>query len=109
MQPRDVASCGDTTVAGLISEQSECYASPLTAVIHVPRNAHLLDVRGRLNVGDYAALCWPVLERLTAAKRSSRHAVVSLQWTDLREAAEHEEIRVNGTAVTGRRPPLPGA
>jgi len=34
----------------------------------VPRNAHLLDVRGRLNAGDYAELCWPVLERLTAAK-----------------------------------------
>jgi len=34
----------------------------------VPRNAHLLDVRGRLNASDYTALCWPVLERLTAAK-----------------------------------------
>ena len=34
----------------------------------VPRNAHLLDARGRLNAGDYVALCWPVLERLTAAK-----------------------------------------
>jgi len=33
----------------------------------VPRNAHLLDAHG-LNAGDYAALCWPVLERLTAAK-----------------------------------------
>jgi len=33
----------------------------------VPRNAHLLDVHGRLNAGDYVALCWPVLERLTAA------------------------------------------
>jgi len=32
-----------------------------------PRNAHLLDAHG-LNAGDYAALCWPVLERLTAAK-----------------------------------------
>ena len=30
--------------------------------------AHLLEARGRLNAGDYAALCWPVLERLTAAK-----------------------------------------
>ena len=31
------ASCGDTAVAGLISEQSECEcnASPPTAVIHV--------------------------------------------------------------------------
>jgi len=29
--------------------------------------AHLLEARGRLNAGDYAALCWPVLERLTAA------------------------------------------
>jgi len=28
---------------------------------------------------------------------------------DLREAAEHEEIEVNGTAVTGRRPPLRGS
>jgi len=35
MQPRDVASCGDTAVAGLISEQSECYISPSTAVIPV--------------------------------------------------------------------------
>jgi len=34
----------------------------------MPRNAHLLDARGRLNASDYAALCWPVLERLTAAK-----------------------------------------
>ena len=34
----------------------------------VPRNARLLDARGRLNAGDYVALCWPVLERLTAAK-----------------------------------------
>jgi len=34
----------------------------------VPRNAHPLDARGRLNAGDYAALCWPVLEHLTAAK-----------------------------------------
>jgi len=30
--------------------------------------AHLLDARGRLNAGDYAALCLPVLERLTAAE-----------------------------------------
>jgi len=29
------ASCGDTAVAGLISEQSECYASPPTAMIPV--------------------------------------------------------------------------
>jgi len=35
MQPRDVASCGDTAVAALISEQSECYASPPTAMIPV--------------------------------------------------------------------------
>jgi len=34
----------------------------------VPRNAHLLDTRGRMNAGDYTALCWPVLEHLTAAK-----------------------------------------
>jgi len=34
----------------------------------VPRNAHLLDAHGRLHAGDYGALCWPVLERLTAAK-----------------------------------------
>jgi len=60
------ASRGDTVVAGLLS-------SPHTAVIHVLnrdsracRNAHLLDSRGRLNA-VYAALCWPVLERLTAA------------------------------------------
>jgi len=33
----------------------------------VPKNAHLLDARSRLNASDYAALCWPVLERLTAA------------------------------------------
>jgi len=44
--------------------------------------AHLLDARGRLNAGDHAALCWPVLERLTAVKRQQQHAVVSLQWTD---------------------------
>jgi len=75
MRPRDVASCGDTAVAGLISEQSECYTSPPTAVIPVLtddsracRNAQLLDARGRLNAGNYAALCWPVFERLTAAK-----------------------------------------
>jgi len=30
-----LSSCGDTAVAGLISEQSECYASPPTAVIPV--------------------------------------------------------------------------
>jgi len=38
----------------------------------VPRNAHLLDARGRLNAGDYGALCWPVFERLTAAKLINR-------------------------------------
>jgi len=37
-----------------------------------------------LNVDDYAALCWPVLERLTAAViiQHKQHAVVSPQWTD---------------------------
>jgi len=39
----------------------------------VPRNAHLLDAHGRLNA-DYAALCLPVLERLTAAKLVSTAA-----------------------------------
>jgi len=74
MQPRNVASCGDTVVAGLISEQSECYASPPTAVIPVLNHdsrAQECPSVGRacyLNAGDYAALCWPVLERLTAAK-----------------------------------------
>jgi len=34
----------------------------------MPRNAQLLDAHGRLNAVDYAAACWPVLERLTAAK-----------------------------------------
>jgi len=34
----------------------------------VPRNAHQLVACGRLKMGDYLALCWPVLERLTAAK-----------------------------------------
>jgi len=34
----------------------------------MPRNAHLLDACSRLNAGDYAALCWLALERLTAAK-----------------------------------------
>jgi len=72
MQPRDVASCGDMAVAGLISEQSECHACPPTAVIpvlnHDSRAVRLLDARGCLNAGDYASLCWPVLERLTAAK-----------------------------------------
>ena len=34
----------------------------------VPRNTHLLDACGRLNALHYATLCWPVLERLTAAK-----------------------------------------
>jgi len=29
------ASCGDMTVAGHISEQRKCYASPPTAVIHI--------------------------------------------------------------------------
>jgi len=33
----------------------------------VPSNAHLLDASGRLHAGDYASLCWPVLERLMAA------------------------------------------
>ena len=28
----------------------------------------VVDARGRLNASDYAALCWSVLERLTAAK-----------------------------------------
>jgi len=62
------ASCGDTA-----TKQSECNASPPASMIHVLnrdsracRNAHLLDSRGRLNA-VYAALCWPVLERLTAA------------------------------------------
>jgi len=36
--------------------------------------AHLLDERGRLNAGNYAALCWPVLERLTAAKQQQQQA-----------------------------------
>ena len=89
----------------------------------MPRNAHLLDARGRLNASDYAALCWPVLERLTAAKlvngistaASARVGAVlrmsAVDRRDLREAAdsEHELIRVNGTAVTGRRPPLCGS
>jgi len=57
----------------------------------VPSNIHLLDSRGCLNVSDYAALCWPVLERLTAAVLVSglnaaeigkQHVVVSPQWTD---------------------------
>ena len=62
-----------TAVAGLISEQSECNASAPTAVIHALThdsrawNVHLLDSRGRLNAGDYAALCSPVLEHLVAA------------------------------------------
>jgi len=66
------ASCVDTVVAGLISEQSECYASPPTAVIPVLNHdscAQKCPSVGRaLNAGDYSALCWPVLERLTAAK-----------------------------------------
>jgi len=33
----------------------------------VPRNVYLLDLCGRLTAGDYAVLCWPVLERPTAA------------------------------------------
>jgi len=33
----------------------------------VPRNAHQLDLRSRLNAGDCTALCWPVLVRLMAA------------------------------------------
>jgi len=36
----------------------------------VPRNVHLLDSRG--HAGDYRALCWPVMERLTAAVLISR-------------------------------------
>jgi len=48
--------------------------------------AHLLDSRGRLNAGDYAAFCWPVLERLTAAVLisglSTEAARGSPQWTD---------------------------
>jgi len=73
MQPRVVGIMRWTAVAGLISEQSEYNASPPTAVIHAlthdsrARNVHLLDSRGRLNAGDYAALCLPVLERLVAA------------------------------------------
>jgi len=38
MQPRDVTSCGDTAVAGLISEQSECYASPPTELVFWGQN-----------------------------------------------------------------------
>jgi len=41
--------------------------------------------RGRLNADDYAALCWPVLQRLTAAVVISglnTAQVVSPQWTD---------------------------
>jgi len=33
----------------------------------VPSNAELLDSRHCLNADDYAALCWPVLERLIEA------------------------------------------
>jgi len=59
MQPRDVASCGDTAVAGLISEQSECYASPPTAVIpvlnHDSRGQECPSI-GLLSAGDYACI-----------------------------------------------------
>jgi len=51
------ASCGDMAVAGLIFEQSECNASPPTALIHVltamPGNAYLLVSHGCFNVGVY--------------------------------------------------------
>jgi len=58
--------------------------------------------------------CWPVLERLTAAKlvsdlSTAAAARAAVDRRDLREAAEHEEIKVNWTAVTGRRPPLRGS
>ena len=73
MQPRDVASCGDTAVAGLISEQSECYASPPTAVIpvlnHDSRAPECPSV-GRtwsFECRWLRGVVFPVLERLTAA------------------------------------------
>jgi len=75
MQPRDVDIMRRSAVTGLISEQSECYAphpQPWFRVLnHDSRactNAHLLDAHSRLNADDYAAFCWPALERLTAAK-----------------------------------------
>ena len=62
MQPRDV---------GIMWRYGSSWASQSRANVtpphpHACRNAHLLDSRGRLNA-VYAALCWPVLERLTAA------------------------------------------
>ena len=47
MQPRDVGIMQRTAVAGLISEQSECNASPPTAVNHVLTH----DSRAQESVG----------------------------------------------------------
>jgi len=55
---------------------------------------------------DYAALCWPVLERLMAATlvsgmstaAAARGSLSAVDRRDLREAAEHEEkIRTKAT------------
>jgi len=58
-------------------------------MIHVlTHDSHLLDSCSRLNAGDYAALCWPVLERLTVAVLIRDLNIVeaacglSTQWTD---------------------------
>jgi len=54
---------------------------------------------------------WRQQNSLVAGVRQQQYAVVrsAVDRRDLREAAEHEEIKVNGTAVTGRRPPLRGS
>jgi len=67
------ASYGDMAVAGLISKQSKCYASPPTAVSHIL--THVSHAQEWPSVGllrlfecrDYASLYWPVLERLMTA------------------------------------------
>jgi len=73
----------------------------------VPSTVHVLDSRGCLTAGHYASLCWPFLERMTAAvvisglntaeaAHGSKSAVD--RW-DLREAVEHGEITVKQTSV----------
>jgi len=77
----------------------------------MPKNAHLLDARGRLNAGDYEALCWPVLECLMAALLTSglgtaAVACGSLQWTDEVSGRPQSMKKLR---LTRRRPPQRGS
>jgi len=110
------ASCGDTAVADLISEQSECYASPPTAVIPVLNHdscAQKCPSVGRaLNAGDYTRRCvgwfwnvWRQQNSLVAWVQQQQYAVVSPQWTDEISGRQQSmrELRLTG------RPPQRGS